>query len=87
MEALFEEYLRFGGFPEVVLAPSERVKQVLLKDVFVSFYQKEVLGLGDFRKNKELMDLMLFLMEDVGNLLDLSKVARQVGLSRHTVKG
>ena len=87
MEALFEEYLRFGGFPEVVLVPSEKVKQMLLKDVFVSFYQKEVLGLGDFRKNKELMDLMLFLMEDVGNLLDLSKVARQVGLSRHTVKG
>ncbi len=87
VESLFEEYMRFGGFPEVVLAGSEEEKRMLLKEMFVSFYQKEVLGLAGFRKNRELMNLMLFMMESVGSLLDVSKVARQVGLSRHTVKG
>ncbi len=86
IKTLFGEYMRFGGFPEVVLTDSENQKTMLLKDMFTSFYQKEILGLADFRKNKELMDLMLFIMEQIGSLFDASKIARQVGLSRHTVK-
>ena len=86
MRTLFSEYMYFGGFPEVVLTDSENQKTMLLKDMFTSFYQKEILGLADFRKNKELMDLILFIMEHIGGLFDASKIARQIGLSRHTVK-
>src|SRR4030042_451962 len=48
---LYGEYLRFGGFPGVVLKTSAAEKAMALDHMFTSFFQWEVLQLGDFRKN------------------------------------
>ncbi len=81
----YEEYMLFGGFPGVVLKSSADEKRKTLEDIFTSFFQLEVLQLGDFRKNEVLRNLMLLLMQRTGSKLDIQKISRELGVSRQTL--
>jgi len=81
----YEEYLAFGGFPQVVLAEEESQKKLFLTDIFTSYFEKEVRILADFRYITAFRDLLLLLMQRVGSKLEISKLASEIGVSRHTV--
>lgn len=80
----YEEFLQWGGFPGVVLKESAQEKMRMLEDIFTSYFQMEVQRLGDFRKNDSVRDLMLLLMERIGSKIDVQKLAKEIGVSRHT---
>lgn len=82
---LYDEYVSFGGFPGVVLKTNIEEKERALNEIFTSFYQLEILQLGDFRKNKVIRDLMLLLAQRIGSKLDIQKVSRELGISRPTL--
>ncbi len=82
---LYEEYLLFGGFPEVVLKKNISEKKKSLEDIFTSYFQLEVLKLGDFRRNDKIRDLILLLMQRVGTKLDIKKLSRELSVSRPTL--
>jgi len=82
---LYEEYLLFGGFPEVVLKINASEKKKSLEDIFTSYFQLEVLGLGDFRRNNKIRDLILLMMQRVGAKLDIKKLSRELSISRPTL--
>jgi len=85
LSRLYEEYILFGGFPQVVLKNTVAEKKRAIEDIFSSFFQLEVLQLGDFRKNEVIRDLMLLLMQRVGSRLDVQKISRELGVSRITL--
>jgi hypothetical protein len=82
---LYEEYMMFGGFPAVVLKKTVEEKKRTLDDIFSSYFQLEVVQLGDFRRNEVIRDLMLLLVERIGSKLDISKLSRELRISRVTV--
>jgi uncharacterized protein len=81
----YEEYITFGGFPGVALKESSDEKNRGLDDIFTSFFQLEVLQLGDFRRNNVMRDLMLLLAQRSGSKLDILKLSSELGVSRHTL--
>ncbi|MFZ5920982.1 MAG: ATP-binding protein [Chloroflexota bacterium] len=84
-KAYMDEYLKFGGFPGVVLKTTEQEKLAALDDIFTSYYQLEVLQLSDFRKSHKIRDLLFLLMSRVGSRLDIQKLSNALGISRITV--
>jgi predicted AAA+ superfamily ATPase len=80
-----DEYLRYGGFPGVVLKTTESEKLAALDDIFTSYYQLEVVQLSDFRKSHKIRDLLFLLMGRVGSRLDIQKLANALGITRVTV--
>lgn len=82
---LYEEYILYGGFPGVVLKTNADEKKKSLEDIFSSFFQLEVLQLGNFRRNDIIRDLMLLLMQRLGSKLDIQKISRDIGVSRPTL--
>lgn len=86
LSPLYEEYIHFGGFPGVVLKSSIDEKKKALEDIFTSFFQLEVIQLGDFRKNEVIRDLMLLLMQRLGSRLDIQKISKELGVSRTTLQ-
>ncbi|PIS38821.1 MAG: hypothetical protein COT34_01705 [Candidatus Nealsonbacteria bacterium CG08_land_8_20_14_0_20_43_11] len=83
--SFYEEYLEFGGFPEVILKTSKQEKIKALQEVFSSYFQMEVKQLGDFKKDEKIRDMLLLLAERVGNKLDVQKLSQELGLARETV--
>jgi hypothetical protein len=82
IDRLYEEYMRYGGFPEIVLKEAAKEKAKAIEDVFTSFFQLEVLQLGDFRRNDVIRDLMLLLMQSTGSKLDIQRISRDLRVSR-----
>ena len=82
---LFDEYLAFGGFPQVVLAEREEDKRLHLNDIFSSYFEKDVRALADFRNRTAFRDLLLLLMQRTGSKVEAAKLASEVGVVRPTV--
>jgi len=85
VSGLYNEYLRFGGFPEISLKQNMAEKIKSLEDIFTSYFQLEVLRLGDFRKNDTIRDLILLLIQRTGTRLDISKLSDELSVSRQTI--
>ena len=84
---LYDEFILFGGFPGVVLKSGLEEKKKALEDIFTSYFQLEVVQLGDFRRNEVIRDLMLLLMQRVGSKLDIQKLSKELKISRPALTG
>ena len=82
---LYDEYLEYGGFPQVALTDDNTRKKQQLNDILKSYFEKEVLSLAEFRRIKAFRDLMMLIMRRAGSQIDISKLASEVGVSRPTV--
>jgi predicted AAA+ superfamily ATPase len=81
----YEEYLQFGGFPEVVTSSGEESKKLILKNIFGSFFEKDLRILSDYQDIRQLRDLILLLVPRVGSMLDISKIAGELGIERQKI--
>ena len=79
---LYNDYLEFGGFPEVVLTPDKETKRQILKNIFASFFEKDIKVFSELKNVRELRDLILLLAARNGNLLDVTKLASELELNR-----
>ena len=86
-ESLYREYLQYGGFPEVVHTPDKNTKQLVLKNIFASFFEKDLRTLSDYKDIREFRDLILLLVPRVGSMLDISKLASELGVERAKIYG
>ncbi len=85
LKGLYDEFLLYGGLPDVVLEKRPGVRRDLLNDIFSSYINIDVRALADFQKIGELQQLMRLLALRIGNKLDVTKLASTVGISRPTV--
>lgn len=85
LRAYYEEYVEFGGFPEVVLAETDDQKRNLLNDILSSYINIDIETLSDFRKKKSVYALIKMLAARTGTRLDYAKLSRLVGINRATV--
>lgn len=85
LSSYYEEFIRFGGFPQVVLAESKSDKLDNLKDIFSSYVSIDIRSIADFSDERNLYNLAKILASRVGSRIDYSKISRLSGLSRPTV--
>lgn len=82
----YDEYIQYGGFPEVVLAPSVADKQDLIQDILSSYINIDISTLADIRNPANLYKLIKLLSVRTGTRLDISKLTSMAGISRPTVE-
>lgn len=78
----YNEFLEFGGFPEVVLTAGLSAKKEILRNIFKSFFEKDLQLISDYKDIKELRDLIILLSQRVGSLLDITRLSQELGVSR-----
>jgi len=81
-EVDYSRYLEFGGFPEVVITSDIDSKRLILKNIFASFFEKDIKILSDMKDIRELRDLILMLVPRTGNILDVTKLSNELGVNR-----
>lgn len=79
---LYSTYLEFGGFPEVVLTDDKDTKRLILRNIFASFFEKDIKVFTELKDVRELRDLILLLAVRNGNILDVSKLSSELGVNR-----
>ena len=81
----YEQFLNFGGFPEVALAESTTDKIEYLKDIINAYIELDIKLLSDFSKSAELYKLMQLLASRVGSRIDISKISSVSGINRNKI--
>jgi uncharacterized protein len=79
----YDDYLKFGGFPEVTLMDKRTSKVGMLEDILNAYIDMDVKILSDYSLNDELYKLIRLLGTRVGSKLDISKLASIAGLNRN----
>ncbi len=81
-ETDYTDFIVFGGFPEVCLTENKETKKEVLKNIFASFFEKDLKILSDYKDIRELRDLIILLVPRVGSMLDITKIASELGVNR-----
>jgi len=81
-EADYRMFLEYGSFPEVVTTADSVTKKLILKNIFASFFEKDIKILSDIKDIRELRDLILMLVPRTGNILDVTKLSNELGINR-----
>jgi predicted AAA+ superfamily ATPase len=79
---LYQEFMEFGGFPEVVLTEDTATRKLILENIFKSFFEKDIKVFTELRDVRQLRDLILILAPRNGNLLDITRISSELGISR-----
>jgi len=82
VEADYADFLQFGGFPEVVVTEDADTRRLILKNIFASFFEKDLKLISYLKDIRDLRDLILLLVPRTGNILDVTKLANELGLNR-----
>ncbi|MBK6929514.1 MAG: ATP-binding protein [Saprospirales bacterium] len=86
LKLFYEEYINYGGFPEVVLTNPIQEKRDLIQDILSSYINLDIAAVADFQKSTEIYKLMKLLAVRVGSKLDISKLTSLTTMTRKTVE-
>lgn len=81
----YEEFIRFGGFPEVILSKSISEKRDIVNDILNSYLNIDIKNIAEIRDQKNLHLLLKMTASRAGTRLDYSKLSTLTGISRPSV--
>ena len=83
---LLEEYLRFGGYPRVILSTETTEKQNIMNEIYQSYLLRDISYLLGVEKTDAFANLIRLLASQTGNLTAVSELASTLAISIPTVK-
>ncbi len=86
MKSQYDEYIEYGGFPEIVLSNSPEKKKDLLNDIISSYIRLDVESLSDFKKKNDFYNIIKMLAHRVGSRIDYAKISKMAGINSVTLK-
>jgi predicted AAA+ superfamily ATPase len=86
LQRMTEEYLRYGGFPEVVLEQDPKLKWGLLKGYFSAIIAHDILGRVEVREKGKLERLAAFLATNVSREASTKAMGKMLELNPATVQ-
>jgi uncharacterized protein len=81
----YEDFVRYGGFPGVVLEKNVGQKEKKLNDIFTSYFEQDVKTLADFKNLSKIRDLIILLAARAGSKVEITKLASELGTARETI--
>jgi hypothetical protein len=85
IERLFEEYILYGGYPEVVTCDDNDFKKEILKDILYSYLKKDIKESGVKYEDK-FFNMLKLLAAQMSNLLNKNELGQIVSLSQTAVE-
>lgn len=84
--SLLEEYLNYGGYPKVILAPTAAEKALVIGEIFSSVIERDIAGLLKINRPEAFSMMIKILASQTGRLIKYSELAKQVGVSSSVIK-
>lgn len=79
-------FMRFGGYPEVVLEDNEKLKITLLKEYFSAILNRDVIARYPIKDQRKLERLAVYLVTNISCEVSAKSLSRTVNLNIKTVQ-
>ncbi|OGM27024.1 hypothetical protein A2627_02545 [Candidatus Woesebacteria bacterium RIFCSPHIGHO2_01_FULL_39_28] len=76
LEKILDEYLLFGGYPEVVILESKQKKTEKISEIANSYIVRDISAFFDFSTTKTIQLVSRFLAESIGNILSKESISK-----------
>lgn len=86
LNLLLKEYLTFGGYPRVVLEGDIEKKKVLLKNLFSTYIEKDIIKIYGTKYQDKIINLLKYLSATIGNLINFNDIGQITGLHFQEIK-
>jgi len=83
---LFNEYLKFGGFPQVVLSENEKRKEELLRTYFFDIITRDVAKRFKVKKLAQLEALAKIYVSNMATIQSFNKLKKDLNLSVDSIE-
>lgn len=84
LQKLWEQYIVFGAYPKVALAPNQEMRQLSLEEIGTSYIKKDIADAG-IRNQEKYFALLKILAEQTGSLINSQELAGTLALAHKTV--
>ena len=81
----FMNYMQWGGFPMLPELNSEEIKRAVLEGIIDSIVLKDIAFRGEIRDKENLIKLINFLLDTIGNTISAKKIADTLKSSGTTI--
>ena len=85
-QALYNEYLLYGGYPQIVLEPELEKKERKLQQIIQTYIQKDIKDLANINDTKKFNQLIKILAGQNGQMLNVSSLSSLSGIAQNTVE-
>jgi hypothetical protein len=86
LKSLLEEYLQFGGFPEVAFLTDATVKSEILSMYSRNILFQDIAPRFNVKKSSDLENLYYYLLSNIASLCTYNSLAKAINLNDKTVK-
>src|SRR6056297_614491 len=80
------EFLVFGGYPEVALNNGKETKKKLLRSIFDLYIEKDIMIFSDIENIPAFKKILEILAVNNGQLINYDKLSREAGIHNKTVR-
>ena len=84
--SLLKEYLIFGGYPEVIKADDKEIKELILKNIFSLYIEKDVTAHFGIKETTKFEDLLKILAFRMASMLSVSNLSSSLKISFQKVE-
>ncbi|HIH31171.1 TPA: ATP-binding protein [Candidatus Woesearchaeota archaeon] len=82
----FEQYIKFGGFPEIVLEKNEEKKMQLLMQYFNDILLRDILEKHQIAPTQQFKAMAQYIIANTGLKISANKLAKELGINSRTAE-
>jgi uncharacterized protein len=86
LSGLLIEYLNFGGYPRVITSQGLDEKRAMMREIYTSYVDRDISSLLRLTRPDAYRKMLALLASQCGQLLNLSTLSAQAGISAPTLK-
>lgn len=86
LKNLYEEYIVYGFYPQVVLTANAELKELYLRNIIEKYIYKDIKDLANIKDIKKFNNLLVFLASQVGQLVNTQELSNTLKLARQTIE-
>lgn len=80
LNQFLKEYISFGGYPRVVMEKDDEKKKILLKNIFTTYIEKDIIKLYGIKYKEKAILTLKYLSARTGDLINFNDICQTVSL-------
>ncbi len=86
LQKYYEEYLIFGGYPQVVITENKSDKQEVIRNIYNTYFLRDVKGILDLADDYKFANLLKSLALQIGGVIEYKSLMETSDTAFHTLK-